>query len=296
MRRNNTNYRSGVEGFTMGEMVIVLAVIAILAAMIAPLAVNQITQARYDACREELQIIKQGIAGDPSLIEGGIRSSFGYIGDIGLIPASLQELVINPGLQDWQPVGAPSYLSWGWRGPYVSEVTDSWGRPYAYQVRVTTVSDHTRIAIWSLGPDGVDNSLDDIMDDILGAGDRDFGDDSAITRIYQDELYSSVSGNVMDPCGAQAPCSGAEPTTITIYYPAGAAGIQPLGINLNLGSPIFDTGATTTPQLPIGIRSINATINYTDALGNQTDIVNRLIFLNNGPMTSVNIRPAGACN
>ena len=101
MKIKNRNHRTWVNGFTMGEMVIVLAVIAILAAMIAPLAVNQITQARYDACREELQIIKQAIVGDPSLIEGGVRSSYGFVGDIGVIPVSLQELVTNPGLQDW---------------------------------------------------------------------------------------------------------------------------------------------------------------------------------------------------
>ena len=36
-------------GFSMIELVIVIAVIAILSALIAPLAVNQIEQARYDA-------------------------------------------------------------------------------------------------------------------------------------------------------------------------------------------------------------------------------------------------------
>ena len=51
-------------GFTIGEMVIVIAIIAVLAALITPLAVNQITQARYKTCREELSLLKKTIVGD----------------------------------------------------------------------------------------------------------------------------------------------------------------------------------------------------------------------------------------
>ncbi|MCP5108394.1 MAG: prepilin-type N-terminal cleavage/methylation domain-containing protein [bacterium] len=278
---------TAVSGFTMGEMVIVIAIIAILAALIAPLAVSQITQARYDTCREELEIIKQAIAGDPTLIEGGVRSSYGFVGDLGIIPATLQELVTNPGYPTWQqPAGSPIWL--GWRGPYVSEINDPWGRNYSFLVRAATATDYTRIALWSLGPDGVDGS----SDDITGAGDGNYGDDSAIKRIYQDELFSTISGNVIDPCGAQAPCSVAEPTNITISYPNGTAVIQTIVIPLTAGVPIIDNA---TP-VPIGIRHIAATIQYTDSLGSQTGTVSRFIYINNGPITSVNLRPSGACN
>lgn len=296
MKENESVQHPASAGFTMGEMVIVLAVIAILAALITPLAVNQVTQARYDAAREELLIIKQAIVGDPSLIEGGVRSSYGFVGDLGVMPVSLQELVTNPnGLPIWQR-DAPSRLWWGWRGPYISEYTDPWGRNYSYLIRVATIADHTRIAVWSLGPDGADSSSDDIMNDISGTGDDSYGDDSSIIRVYEDDLQSTVSGNVTDPCGAQAPCDVANPTVITIYYPNGTAIIQTLSITLNTGIPIFDTATTATPQLPIGVRAINATIPYIDATGNQIGNVIRFIYINNGPLTSVNLRPAGACN
>ncbi len=65
-------------GFTMIEIIIVLAVISILAALIVPLALNQITQKRYTTCREELQLLKQAIVGDATLVAGGVRSSFGH--------------------------------------------------------------------------------------------------------------------------------------------------------------------------------------------------------------------------
>ena len=81
----------------MIELVIVIAVIAILAGLITPLAVNQIEQARYDAAKEELKIIKTAIVGDPSLIEGGTRSSFGFVGDLGNLPATLDFLTAQSG-------------------------------------------------------------------------------------------------------------------------------------------------------------------------------------------------------
>lgn len=278
-----------MKGFTLLEAVLVIAIIAIMAALIAPLAVNQIQQARYDTCRDELKTLKQAIVGDPSLIEGGTRSSFGFVGDLGVSPVSLQELVTNPnGLPTWQ--AHASGFSWGWRGPYISEFVDPWGRSYQFLVRAATATDYTRIALWSMGTDGVDQS----SDDIAGGGDGDFGDDSWIARIYDDEISCTLSGNVLDPCGAQAPCDVADPTNITINYPSGSAGVQQIGITLDVGNSIYDTSAS--PRIPIGIRSISASIEYQDAGGAQTGNVNRLIYLNNGPVTTVNLRPSGPCN
>lgn len=277
------------KGFTLMEAVLVIAILAILAALIAPLAVNQIQQARYNTCRDELNTLKQAFVGNPSLVEGGTRSSYGFVGDLGVLPVSLQELVTNPnGLPTWQ--AHASGFSWGWRGPYVSEFVDPWGRNYQMLTRAATTSDYTRVAIWSMGTDGVDQSADDIA----GAGDGDFGDDSWIVRIYDDEISSTVSGNVLDPCGAQAPCDATTSSSIIINYPSGSAGVQQINITLNTGSSIFDT--TLSPRIPIGIRSISATIRYLDSTGTVVGNVGRLIYLSNGPVTTVNLRPSGPCN
>ena len=85
---------------------------------------------------------------------------FGFVGDIGRLPASFQELA--------QPGGLPAYttsttrgIGMGWRGPYVNigtsandYLTDAFGRAYtgasSGQVR-------------SAGPDGVAGNADDIV-------------------------------------------------------------------------------------------------------------------------------------
>lgn len=276
--------RSGSGGFTMGEMVIVIAIIAILAALITPLAVDQILQGRYDACREELDVIKKAIVGDPTLVEGGVRSSFGFVGDVGAIPNNLQELVTwdaaRPAYEQYGSTG----MFYGWRGPYVSDTNDPWGRPYSYFFTGTTIaSDNTRVWIWSVGPDGIDNSMDDVNPGI--SGDGNYGDDSVIVRITQDEMFSMVSGNTLDETMVSVTY-----TAIQIDFPNGARDdgdqsnevyshslVSAPAINY-LNPPVY----VSTVFIPIGIRRIQYTTD--DGTNGQ-----RLIYINNGPMTVVNL-------
>jgi prepilin-type N-terminal cleavage/methylation domain-containing protein len=113
--------RARVTGFTMLEVVIVIAVIAILAGLIAPLAVNTIKQSRVNACWEEIQIIKKVIVGDPTLVEGGSRSSFGFVGDLGVMPATLDELINRDPIRPTYQPYLTSNMYFGWRGPYISK-------------------------------------------------------------------------------------------------------------------------------------------------------------------------------
>ena len=83
--------------------------------------------------KHELDQLAWAIAGNPELKSGGIRTDFGYVGDVGGLPANLSMLVNNPG----------GYSTWD--GPYVLDdfypdmVTasseyqlDAWGKPYIY--------------------------------------------------------------------------------------------------------------------------------------------------------------------
>jgi prepilin-type N-terminal cleavage/methylation domain-containing protein len=262
--RNRKLRLPAVDGFTMGEMVIVIAVIAILAALITPLAVNQVTQARYDACREELLIIKQAIVGDPSLVEGGVRSSYGFVGDLGVFPLNLNELVTNTtGRPIWQ--AGPSGMYFGWRGPYVSEIKDPWGNyyfyttnfpagplPYSFQSLSSPIA-----TIWSSGPDG--------------NNDGGTNDDASIT-IGPDEAFSIISGNTLDE-----DLVSVQYQTITLSYPDGDATIAQSSLN-----PPPQFRYSFTFAVPIGIRRLDY---ITDDGTNGW----KLISINNGPMTTVNL-------
>ena len=140
--------------FSMIELVVILGVLALLAAVVAPSMIQQVDAARVDATRDETQGLYEAMVGP-----GAGGSNFAFLGDIGRLPNNLQELV--------QPGGLPNYttattrsIGMGWRGPDVNAgtsptdyLTDGFGRMYTLamgQVR-------------SIGPDGVANNADDIL-------------------------------------------------------------------------------------------------------------------------------------
>jgi general secretion pathway protein G len=141
-------------GFTLLELIVVIAVIGLLSAAVAPALIQRVLDQRVESTRQEAQTLYEAMVGAPS------ENRFGFLGDIGRLPNSLQELVA--------PGALPSYntdttrgIGMGWRGPYVNAgastndyLTDAFGRSY------------TGIAtgqIRSAGADGVANTADDIV-------------------------------------------------------------------------------------------------------------------------------------
>jgi len=143
-------------GFTLVEVAVVLAVVAILAAAITPMVLRQLVDAKVETTRQEARLLHEAILGSPAAPGG-----FGFFGDMGRWPASFEELL--------RPApGTPLFttatfrnVGMGWKGPYVNAgasdedlLSDAFGRPYrgaaAGQVR-------------SAGPDGVFDTPDDIV-------------------------------------------------------------------------------------------------------------------------------------
>ena len=194
-------------GFTLLELVVVIAVIGILAAAVAPSVIQQIMDSRVDGTRSELQAIATAIGGDPA------QNRFGFAGDIGRLPASLAELA--------SPGGLPAYttatvrnIGMGWRGPYINAggsasdfLTDGFGRAY------TVAAGQVR----SAGTDGIVNNSDDIVyppsaPDVTGdvtvtiknmVGARVFVDPSG----YRVDLYYPDNGAQASLSDATAPFS-----------------------------------------------------------------------------------------
>ena len=93
-------------GFTLIELVMVIIIMGILAAVATINFSSMMDTARYEAAKAELEGLARAIAGNPDLYDNGRRSDFGYVGDIGALPANLDALVTNPGYGTW-------------RGPYI---------------------------------------------------------------------------------------------------------------------------------------------------------------------------------
>jgi general secretion pathway protein G len=141
-------------GFTLLELIVVMAAIGLLAAAIAPPVVQRILDGRIDETRVEARILHEAMVGKAG------ENRFGFVGDIGRLPSSFQELA--------QASGLPAYttttfrnVGMGWRGPYVNTgmtatdyLTDAFGRSY---------TGATTGQVRSPGPDGAANTTDDIV-------------------------------------------------------------------------------------------------------------------------------------
>ncbi len=115
-------------GFTLIELVIVIIILGILASVATRQLSNTIDTAKYEQTKNELDALASAIRGSEELYEGGARTDFGYVGDVGALPPNLEALVQNPG----------AYATW--KGPYIDRgiaaddfKRDGWGTTYTYQ-------------------------------------------------------------------------------------------------------------------------------------------------------------------
>jgi general secretion pathway protein G len=134
-RRNNLSRRiapapMGEAGFTLMELLVVLGILSLLAAFVAPKVVGYMGQARSDVAKSQISAISTALEL--------------YALDNGTYPSQQAGLA---GLVQ-QPQNAPN-----WHGPYLKKadgLLDPWGHPYGYRVP----GQKGEFEIWSLGRDG----------------------------------------------------------------------------------------------------------------------------------------------
>lgn len=208
--RCRTNHR----GFTLVEIVLVIIITAILVTVALRGTQSVSDAARVEETKQELQSLAWAVAGNPDLVENGVPIDFGYVGDVGSMPASLDALYANPG-------GFST-----WRGPYVRNRsaqdgadyrTDAWGATYVYSGGAEITS--------------------------TGSG------ESLIEQIAPstgDLLANTVTGNVIDLDGTPPGQAFAGGVTVALTYPDGTG-----GLTTNVTAPDAGGYFAFTP-VPIG--------------------------------------------
>jgi general secretion pathway protein G len=121
--------------FTLVEMLLVMTIIGILAAIVIPKMVGRSEQARLTAVHADLSSIKTALDA--------------FEVDNGYYPKSMQDLL-------QQPNNAKN-----WHGPYLDKVPqDPWGNNYLYYY--PGKHNQNSYDLLSVGPDGKEGSEDDI--------------------------------------------------------------------------------------------------------------------------------------
>jgi hypothetical protein len=127
---------------------VVMAIVAVLAGIMVPFAYKAWETAEIDTTRERMSALKKAMVGDDKLVQNGVRTDFGFVGQTGQLPETLAELVTG------------GYIGAGFDP--AKAVTDVWGQDFEY-TPVKDIHDRwTSAAITSKGSDRTEVTADDI--------------------------------------------------------------------------------------------------------------------------------------
>ncbi len=133
--------KTNVSGFTLVELVIIIVILGIVAAVAVPKFGTLTENSKITATKDEITRLKTAIIGDSRVVSGGEYVNRGFEGDVGHAPSQLQDLVQKPD-------SIPPYNKFtriGWNGPYLDSaeqyyLVDAWSNPYVYDPSARTIT------------------------------------------------------------------------------------------------------------------------------------------------------------
>jgi general secretion pathway protein G len=143
-------------GFTLIEILLVVVIIGILAAIVVPRLTGTREDANIAAAKKTMAILRDAL------------NRFEI--DTGKYPTTEQSLTAI--------IAIPSPEPKGWKGPYIQSKAiplDPWGNPYIY--RYPGTQDPKYFDLITMGPDGQEGGSDDI--DVLDLGGQGQSDPNA---------------------------------------------------------------------------------------------------------------------
>ena len=241
--------RSSSKGFTFSEIIIVVAIMGIVTSVALKNMGKTDDRANYEESLTELQELLKAIVGDENARSNGERTSFGFVGDIGGLPSTLDELVSRGSLSAIM-LDTSKQIAYGWKGPYLESPfssgksdfkTDGWGNAYVYSTTQYALApgDTVVAKISSLGADGT----------VGGEG----YDSDIFVEIMKDQVQADMTGNVIELSGNPVLAA-----TVRVYEPNGFGA-------LTSKSAFTDAfGSYTIQNVSQGVRAITIQLSSGD--------------------------------
>lgn len=148
--------------FTLIEVMVVVAILSIMASMMLPAVWKWWENEEIAITKERMAAIKKGLIGNKDIVQGGIQSSYGFVGDNGIFP----NITSSGQLELRYLVSKPASGYPFWNGPYLSGFgddwyKDAWGKNFRFSTQLDSFGRYI-IDFRSAGADGIFNTIDDV--------------------------------------------------------------------------------------------------------------------------------------
>jgi len=177
-RQSRRSSRCLSKGFTLIELIVILAVISILVAILTPTVLKYIEEAQLNRAQEDTRIIQtmlNDLIKDTGQYPGNLLFTRTFICGPGDIPTTgtiwcvggatpnfrqlSNHLMVNDPDEDGILAEATEYRSSGkfrWKGPYIQGLNeDPWGNAYAINASTLVGGNTSPTWVISAGPNGV---------------------------------------------------------------------------------------------------------------------------------------------
>ncbi|MSN24634.1 MAG: prepilin-type N-terminal cleavage/methylation domain-containing protein [Geobacter sp.] len=182
------------KAFTLIEVMVVMAIISILAGMMMPAAWKFLESGEIATTRERMRELKKAMVGDRNLVQNGVRTHYGFVGDFGELPFDNNSSCAFRFLDSSADMSGSRYDAANWNGRYLSSssdakefAVDAWGNTIKCTKKYYSDGRWVGLTLASVAPNG------EILEETI-----DINDVIPTNRVVGNVFasYSSVSINI----------------------------------------------------------------------------------------------------